>query len=135
MPFNSRFGASVTNAGTFDMTNGRGLPRDDITIGGDYIGDNGSLRIDTELGRDNSPSDELIIQRGVASGLTGLTVVNRGGEGAETKSDGILVVKALGGGTTQADAFVFAAPAPSPGPTSTSCSAGGSPPLPRTTGS
>ena len=59
----------------------------------------------TVMTGDNAPSDKLVIDGGAATGSTGLRVVNRGGLGAPTLADGILVVQAVNGGTTADHAF------------------------------
>ncbi|AIY41421.1 autotransporter [Collimonas arenae] len=69
-----------------------------------YVGNNGKITINTRLGDDKSPTDKLIIDGGHASGHTALLVNNMGGAGAQTNS-GIMVVQAVNGGTSTADAF------------------------------
>lgn len=96
--------ASVVNRGTIDLTHGASGATDTLTIVGNYSAAS-SLRLDTILGSDNSPSDRLIISAGTASGRTALGIVNAGGLGAATTGDGIPVVLATAGGTTAADAF------------------------------
>lgn len=92
----------VTNAGTLAPgSNGTGT----FTIRGNYLGDNATLVIKSVLGGDNSPGDRLIIDTGTATGDTMLRVVNLNGGGAQTTRDGILVIEAVNGGTTAADAF------------------------------
>jgi outer membrane autotransporter protein len=63
------------------------------------------MQVNTVLGGDNSPSDRLVIDGGTASGSTAVRVVNRGGLGAPTLADGILVVQAVNGATTAPGAF------------------------------
>lgn len=70
-----------------------------------YTGTGGTITLNTFLGADNSPSDQVIINGGTATGLTGLKIINAGGLGAETTANGILVVNATNGGTTAAGAF------------------------------
>lgn len=67
-----------------------------------------TLALNTWLGDDTSPSDQLVITGGTASGQSRLEIANSGGAGALTLGDGIRVVAALDGGTTAADAFVLA---------------------------
>lgn len=69
----------------------------------DYVG-GGTLAINTLLGDDTSPTDKLVIDGGTTSGVTGIHVVNAGGQGAKT-TQGIRVVQAINGGTTTVDAF------------------------------
>ena len=73
-----------------------------------YTGMGGGITLDTYLGADSSPSDQLIINRGSASGSTGLTIHNTTGPGVETTSNGILVVNAINGAMTTPGAFTLA---------------------------
>jgi outer membrane autotransporter protein len=73
-----------------------------------YVGVGGTIGLNTFLGTDNSPSDKLVINGGSGSGSTTLLVRNTGGPGAETVSNGILVVQAISGGTTTPTAFSLA---------------------------
>ena len=77
---------------------------------GSYVGNNGVLAVNTFLGSDNSPTDQLIINGGTATGTTALTVNNTGGAGAPTTADGIEVVAARNGATTATGAFQLSAP-------------------------
>jgi len=76
-----------------------------LTVQGNYIGQNGVLELNTFLGGDGSPSDRLVIDGGSASGNTSILVHNTSTRSAETRGDGILVVSAIQGATTTADAF------------------------------
>ncbi|WP_284282873.1 autotransporter domain-containing protein [Mesorhizobium amorphae] len=102
--------AQVTNAGRIDLTNGVTGAVDRLTISGNYTGLGGLLLIQTELGDDSSASDRLVLSGGTASGSTGIAVVNDGGAGAETAADGIMVVQAINGATSSANAFALSAP-------------------------
>lgn len=102
--------ATLTNAGTIDLTNGAPSAADTFTVAGNYIGAAGFLRLDTVLGSDGSPSDKLVIQNGTGTGSTGIVVVKAGGAGALTTRDGILVVEATGTSTSTAGAFTLATP-------------------------
>ncbi|WP_122588361.1 autotransporter outer membrane beta-barrel domain-containing protein, partial [Pseudomonas viridiflava] len=62
------------------------------------------------LGADDAASDRLVISNGVASGTTGVGILNAGGAGTETVADGILVVQAINGASTGPDAFALYAP-------------------------
>ena len=106
-PFQPGQRATVANAGRIDLTNGDGT-RDTFTIGGDYAGRNGLVLLDTALGDDASPSDKLVIDGGGASGTTGVSIVNAGGSGDATILDGIMVVEAASGATTDIGAFALA---------------------------
>ncbi|WP_210168367.1 autotransporter outer membrane beta-barrel domain-containing protein, partial [Hyphomicrobium sulfonivorans] len=75
-----------------------------------YIGQGGTLGINTVLGGDGSPSGTLVIDGGAATGTSQLAVNNVGGGGALTALNGILVVDAIGGGTTVPGLFALAAP-------------------------
>ena len=99
---------TVTNAGT--VAPGLGLP---ATVFGaltvnSYVGAGGTLALRTFLGADNSPSDQLVINGGSATGNSLLRVTNAGGPGAETTGSGILVVNAINGATTAGGAFTLA---------------------------
>ena len=72
-----------------------------------YVGQGGSVALNTHLAGDNAPSDRLVIDGGRASGSSTLKITNVGGEGQETPGNGILVVNAINGGTTAAGAFVL----------------------------
>lgn len=74
-----------------------------------YVGANGTIRLNTLLAADSSPSDRLIISGGTASGVTFLNITNTVGLGAVTTGSGILVVDAINGAMTD-DAFRLAGP-------------------------
>ena len=101
---------NVANAGRIDLTQGTSGATDTFTIVGNYVGNNAALFLQTVLGDDSSLSDKLVISGGSASGTTGLGIVNLGGGGASTLSDGILVVQAIDGGSTASGAFALTAP-------------------------
>jgi outer membrane autotransporter protein len=103
---------TVTNAGTIDLTNGGSTAANTLTIAGNYIGAGGTLRLNTVLGSDGSPSDKLVIAGAGASagGSTGIAVVNAGGGGAVTLGNGIALVQATGGATTAAGSFSLTGP-------------------------
>jgi outer membrane autotransporter protein len=98
---------SVNNAGliTFDPAAG-GFPS--LTTD-NYVGNSARLGLNTQLDGDGSPSNLLIINGGAATGTTGIIITNAGGMGAQTVSDGILVVDAsTNGGATDPTAFTLA---------------------------
>ncbi len=64
----------------------------------------GTVVLNTYLGGDASPSDQIVIDGGTAIGQTGLVIKNINGGGAAT-TDGIKVVNAIDGGTTTTNAF------------------------------
>ncbi|MBO3273763.1 autotransporter outer membrane beta-barrel domain-containing protein [Pseudomonas schmalbachii] len=72
---------------------------------GNYQGDNGTVALNTYLYTDDSPSDQLVIDGGTAGGNTNLQIKNAAGPGALTTGNGIKVVDAVNGGTTDAAAF------------------------------
>ncbi|WP_175820560.1 autotransporter outer membrane beta-barrel domain-containing protein [Burkholderia sp. BCC0419] len=80
-----------------------------LTTGG-YVGNGGTIALNTYLGADASPTDRLIVNGGAASGTTGLKIANTAGSGAQTTGDGIPVVVTANGGTTAASAFHLAGP-------------------------
>ncbi|MBM7060768.1 autotransporter outer membrane beta-barrel domain-containing protein [Pseudomonas sp. UL073] len=71
----------------------------------DYHGANGTIALNTYLYNDASPSDLLVIDGGQATGSSNLMIKNAGGAGALTTGNGIKVVDALNGGTTESNAF------------------------------
>lgn len=98
--------AAVTNAGLISID---GVPAGaKLTVnGGPYVGQGGSIAMNSFLGPDGSPSDRLVIAGGTAAGTTGLRITNTSGGGARTTGNGILVVDAANGGTTAASAFAL----------------------------
>ncbi|MGK9086397.1 autotransporter outer membrane beta-barrel domain-containing protein [Brucella intermedia] len=84
--------ASLSNAGT--ITSGVEIAGTTLTVTGDYVGEGGTVVLNTELGGDNSKTDRLKVN-GNTSGSTNLKVVNRGGPGAQTDK-GIKVVEVAG---------------------------------------
>lgn len=107
VPFASGSLVTVSNAGTIDLRNGPVAATDTLTIVGSYVGQGGRLLLHTYLGGDASPSDKLVISGPGASarGSTSLGITNVGGPGDLTLGDGILVVEAINGATTQNGAF------------------------------
>ena len=63
-----------------------------------YGGTGGTIQLNTFLGDDSAPSDRLVIDGGAGTGATKLDIRNTTGPGAETVSNGILVVQAIDGG-------------------------------------
>ncbi|CAJ0817862.1 hypothetical protein LMG19087_03238 [Ralstonia wenshanensis] len=103
---NLTINGSLNNAGTVQV-GGAGVGNK-LVVNGNYVGNGGVLAINTKLGADNSPTDKLVISGGTASGNTAVRVTNAGGAGAKTTGDGIEVVSAVNGATTQANAFALA---------------------------
>jgi outer membrane autotransporter protein len=75
---------------------------------GNYIGQGGTLGLNTFLGTDGAPSDRLVINGGSATGNSFLRITNTAGPGAVTVANGILVVDTINGGTTAPGAFALA---------------------------
>ncbi|WP_211444676.1 autotransporter outer membrane beta-barrel domain-containing protein [Collimonas humicola] len=92
----------LSNSGTINLAGGQ--VGNQLVVKGDYVGNNGTVVINTEFGGDNSATDKLVIDGGHASGDTGLIVKQAGGAGEQTNV-GIQVVQTANGGTTNADAF------------------------------
>ncbi|WP_339513812.1 autotransporter outer membrane beta-barrel domain-containing protein [Pseudomonas sp. RL_15y_Pfl2_60] len=97
----SRFAVTgdVNNRGTIDLQNNSAGDRFVVATNpngasGNYRAQDASLKIDTVLGDDNSPTDKLVIQ-GDSAGSTQLSVNNLGGSGAQTRN-GIEVVQVTG---------------------------------------
>ena len=108
---------SVVNSGLIDLGNPNGLTvGNSLTVFGPYVGMGGTIHLNTFLATDTSPSDVLVIDgsRGTidgaatATGSSFLRITNAGGPGALTTANGILVVDAVNGGTTDAGAFALA---------------------------
>lgn len=86
---------NVTNAGALAVGqaltgNGHG----DFTINGNYEGQNGAVRLDTDMGGDNASTDKLVIN-GASTGHSTLSVQSARGEGADTV-DGIKIIDVTG---------------------------------------
>ncbi|MGN6648963.1 autotransporter family protein [Trinickia sp.] len=96
----------LTNAGLVQV-GGNGQPGNTLNVGS-YVGNNGTIALNTTLGADNSASDKVVVNGGTATGSTTLKVTNVGGKGAPTTSSGIEVVQATGGATSSASAFTLA---------------------------
>ncbi|WP_448954348.1 autotransporter family protein [Labrys neptuniae] len=93
---------SLSNAGIVATNLKGGAPGSTLTVTGDYVGNGGTLVLNTSLGNDASPTDRLVVN-GNASGSTLIDVRNVGGSGAYTTGDGIELVQV--GGTSTSDAF------------------------------
>jgi len=100
--------ASLANSGTVSLLGN--APGTTLTVNGNYVGNNGVLKLGTMLS-ETGPSDRLVINGGTASGKTTVQITNLGGLGALTTGNGIEVVTALNGATTTAqstkDAFAL----------------------------
>jgi outer membrane autotransporter protein len=104
---------NVYNAGVIDLTNGQQTMTDRFTVTGNYVGANGNLNLQTYLGDDSSPSDQLVIRGNGAraAGSTIINVNNINGPGAMTTGNGIRVIDAdlAGGATTDVGSFSLGA--------------------------
>jgi outer membrane autotransporter protein len=98
--------ASLSNAGHVIV--GNGTPPGDVLTTTNYVGQGGTLHLDTFLGTDGSPSDKLVINGGSATGNSFVRITNVGGPGVVTTGNGILVVETTSGGTTTPNAFALA---------------------------
>lgn len=99
---------ALLNTGTLQV-GGAGVGNR-LAVNGSLMGAGGTLALNTQLGADNSPTDQLVLSGGGAAGNTTVRVTNVGGAGAQTTGNGIHVIAAVNGATTQAGAFALAAP-------------------------
>jgi outer membrane autotransporter protein len=80
-----------------------------LTVNGNWVGQGGTVQLNTSLSGSDSATDRVVISGGAASGHTTLQVRNVDGLGAATAGNGILLVDAVNGATTTAqtskDAF------------------------------
>ena len=81
-----------------------GVIGNQVVINGNFVGQGGSVALETTLGGDGSPTDQLVIN-GNASGTTRLFVSNRGGLGALT-TNGIEVVAISGVSTSNSTSAI-----------------------------
>ncbi|MFB6458292.1 autotransporter outer membrane beta-barrel domain-containing protein [Bradyrhizobium tunisiense] len=82
---------SLDNAGTVSLGGASGTT---LTVAGNYVGNGGTVQLNTRLGDDSSPTDLLRVQ-GSTSGTSSLRITNVGGSGAQTV-EGIKVVDVAG---------------------------------------
>ncbi len=97
---------TLTNAGLVNLGTGTALGT--TLTATNYIGTGGTIRLNTFLGTDGSPSDRLVVSGGSAIGNSFLHIINAGGPGAGTVANGIAVVQTINGGTTAPGAFALA---------------------------
>ncbi|MET3497437.1 autotransporter outer membrane beta-barrel domain-containing protein [Variovorax boronicumulans] len=101
---------SLANSGTVSLVGI--VPGTTLTVNGNYVGNNGVLKLGTALNSGTGPSDRLVINGGAASGKTTVQIANLGGLGARTIGNGVEVITAQNGATTTAqttkDAFALA---------------------------
>ncbi len=82
----------------------------DLRIDGPYLGENGVLLMNTEIAGDDAPSDRLTVSGSTIRGFTTLRVSNIDGLGAPTIKNGILLVNAIEGATSQTGSFGLSGP-------------------------
>ena len=87
--------AELANAGQVSMGTNT-APGTVLTVNGNYVGNGGTIVFDTVLDVDSSPSDRMVVN-GTTSGHTGVRVINAGGLGGLTTSNGIELVHVTNG--------------------------------------
>nr|WP_243712361.1 autotransporter outer membrane beta-barrel domain-containing protein [Burkholderia pyrrocinia] len=102
---NFQINGNLTNAGLVKL-GGSGIGNR-LTVAGNYVGQSATIALNTYLAGDGAASDKFVINGGTASGTSTLKVTNVGGPGAQTVADGIQVVQATNGATTNASAFAL----------------------------
>lgn len=105
---NGQIFADLNNAGTVRPGSIGATGYHALTVSGNYVGNDGLLVLNTELGGDGSPSDRLILDGGHASGTTHVAINNTGSGQAYTEKDGIRIIDAINGATSEEDAFRLA---------------------------
>ncbi|WP_143558207.1 autotransporter outer membrane beta-barrel domain-containing protein, partial [Snodgrassella alvi] len=91
---------NITNSGNLSLSNNQA--GDHLTINGNYIGNNGTITLDTISQDNNSATDKLFIN-GNASGRTTVRMNNTNGLGADTgTTDGIEIINITGNSTNNA---------------------------------
>lgn len=73
--------ANLSNSGLINFINP--IAGDVLVVHGDYVGNNGHIVFNTQLGDDNSLTDKMVIE-GSTSGITQVSINNAGGLGAKT---------------------------------------------------
>lgn len=99
---------SLTNAGTLRPGAVGATDYRSLTVSGDYVGNDGVLALNTWLGGDGSPTDMLILDGGHASGTTRVAITNTASSEEYTTADGIRIIDAINGATTEDSAFRLA---------------------------
>ncbi|WP_421567192.1 autotransporter outer membrane beta-barrel domain-containing protein [Stenotrophomonas sp. PD6] len=97
-------GGTLVNSGLAQVS---GAAVGNRLVAGSYIGQSGRVALNTVLNGDGSASDRLVIDGGTAGGQSALLIANMGGRGATTPGNGILVVEALNGASSAAQAFAL----------------------------
>ncbi|SHM53913.1 Type V secretory pathway, adhesin AidA [Pseudomonas asturiensis] len=101
--FNDTTPVTLNNAGTVDLS--KGGAQDTLTVYGNYTGLDGQLLLQSVLADDASATDKLVVRQGRIGGTTRMSVINTGGLGALTQGNGIEVVQATQGATSDDAAF------------------------------
>ncbi|BBH12263.1 autotransporter outer membrane beta-barrel domain-containing protein [Chromobacterium haemolyticum] len=94
----------LINSGIINLAGGQVGNR--LLVKSDYVGQNGTVVLNTYMGDDSSATDKLIFDGGAVTGNTNLVFKHAGGDGAQTQQ-GIRVVETQNGATTTAEAFVL----------------------------
>ncbi|SDZ70771.1 outer membrane autotransporter barrel domain-containing protein [Variovorax sp. YR266] len=95
--------SGLTLAGRIDFqAPGTAFVPKTLTVNGNWVGQGGTVRLNTSLGDSGSQTDRIVINGGTVSGSTNLQINNAGGLGALTTGNGIEVISALNGATTTA---------------------------------
>ena len=95
---------SLSLAGKIDMQAPAGAFTPKTLTVASLNGQNGTLTMNVQLGGSGSAADRLVVDGGTVTGSTRLAIRNAGGLGAQTTGDGILLVQAVNGATTTAQA-------------------------------
>lgn len=101
---------TLTNAGSITFMTSQGAFTPYTLTVTNLIGNGGTITMYTVAGDSSSPTDKLVIDGGQATGSTGLLVLNRGGLGAQTTGNGITLIEAINGATTDVGAFTLNQP-------------------------
>ena len=101
---------TLTNAG-LAAVGGAGVGNR-LNVAGSYVGKNSTIALNTVVAGDNAASDKLVISgsTSTATGTSALKITNVGGLGAATLANGIQVIEANNGATTDLSAFRLASP-------------------------
>ncbi|MBP7240455.1 autotransporter-associated beta strand repeat-containing protein [Amaricoccus sp.] len=83
--------AALSNSGRVSLGQVAGTR---LVVAGDYVGDGGVLHFTTELGDDDSPTDQMVVE-GDTSGTSVVEVENGNGQGAQTVN-GIKLIDVAG---------------------------------------
>ncbi|MET3444560.1 hypothetical protein ABIC94_005373, partial [Variovorax paradoxus] len=85
--------SGLTLAGRIDFqAPGTAFVPKTLTVSGNWIGQGGTVRLNTSLGDSGSQTDRVVIDGGTVTGSTNLQINNVGGLGALTAGNGIEVV-------------------------------------------